>query len=69
MATTIEELRAVMRMEPSALALDLQKPDGHAARAAGKVATTWHKAVRKLDEIGDNPTPGSWRLSALFGRR
>lgn len=65
----LESLRATTRVGPSAFTLDLQKPDGVCARAARQAEATWSKVARKLDGIGKNPTPGSWRLDALFGRR
>jgi len=52
MATTIEELRAVMRMELKPFQRDLQQMNGISAKAARQVEQTWMATNRKLDHIG-----------------
>lgn len=54
MATTIEELRAVMRMELKPFQRDLQQMNGINARAARQVERTWLDTNRRLDGIGKN---------------
>ncbi|WEK05778.1 MAG: tape measure protein [Candidatus Devosia phytovorans] len=54
MATTIEELRAVMRMEMKPFMRDLQQMNGISARAARQVEQTWMQTNRRLDGIGKN---------------
>jgi tape measure domain-containing protein len=54
MATTIEELRAVMRMELKPFMRDLQQMNGISAKAARQVEQTWRNANRRLDGIGKN---------------
>lgn len=54
MATTIEELRAVMRMELKPFMRDLQQMNGISAKAAKQVEQTWRNANRRLDGIGKN---------------
>ncbi|QMV02570.1 tape measure protein [Devosia sp. D6-9] len=52
MATTIEELRAVMRMELKPFMRDLQQMNGISAKAARQVEQTWMATNRRLDHIG-----------------
>jgi len=52
MATTIEELRAVMRMELKPFMRDLQQMNGISAKAARQVEQTWRTTNRRLDGIG-----------------
>ncbi len=54
MATTIEELRAVMRMELKPFMRDLQQMNGISAKAAKQVEQTWMQTNRRLDGIGKN---------------
>lgn len=54
MATTIEELRAVMRMEMKPFMRDLQQMNGISAKAARQVEQTWLRTNRRLDGIGKN---------------
>src|SRR5690606_33677927 len=54
MATTIEELRAVMRMELKPFMRDLQQMNGISAKAAKQVERTWMQTNRRLDGIGKN---------------
>ncbi|GHC61648.1 tape measure protein [Limoniibacter endophyticus] len=54
MAVTVEELRAVMRMEMKPLERDLQKIHGINTKAAKQVENTWRNANRRLDGIGQN---------------
>lgn len=54
MAVTVEELRAVMRMEMKPFMRDLQQMNGVSAKAARQVENTWRQANRRLDGIGKN---------------
>lgn len=54
MAVTVEELRAVMRMEMKPFMRDLQQMNGVSAKAARQVEDTWRAANRRLDGIGKN---------------
>lgn len=54
MAVTIDELKAVMRMELNPFMRDLQKMHGVNGQAARKVEQTWMAANRRLDGIGKN---------------
>lgn len=54
MAVTLDELRAVMRMELNPFMKDLQKVNGVSARTAKLVETTWLSTNRRLDNIGRN---------------
>lgn len=54
MAVTVEELRAVMRMEMKPFMRDLQQMNGVSAKAARQVEQTWRAANRRLDGIGKN---------------
>lgn len=54
MAVTVEELRAVMRMEMKPFMRDLQQMNGVSSKAARQVENTWRQANRRLDGIGKN---------------
>lgn len=54
MAVTLDELRAVMRMEMNPFIRDLQKVNGITAQSARRVEATWMQTNRKLDNIGRN---------------
>jgi tape measure domain-containing protein len=54
MAVTLDELRAVMRMELNPFMKDLQKVNGVTAQTARKVETTWLATNKRLDNIGRN---------------
>ncbi len=54
MATTIEELRATLRMELKPFMRDLQQMNGVSSKAARQVENTWRQANRRLDGIGKN---------------
>ncbi|MEJ5079803.1 tape measure protein [Ochrobactrum sp. MYb379] len=54
MAVTVEELRAVMRMEMKPFMRDLQQMNGVSAKAARQVEQTWRAANKRLDGIGKN---------------
>ncbi|MEO4000310.1 tape measure protein [Mesorhizobium sp. CAU 1732] len=54
MAVTVEELRAVMRMEMKPFMRDLQQMNGVSSKAARQVEQTWRNANRRLDGIGKN---------------
>lgn len=52
MAVTLDELRAVMRMEMNPFMKDLQKVNGVTARTARLVESTWLSTNKRLDNIG-----------------
>ncbi len=52
MAVTLDELRAVMRMEMNPFIKDLQKVNGVTARTARLVESTWLSTNKRLDNIG-----------------
>jgi tape measure domain-containing protein len=52
MAVTLDELRAVMRMELNPFMKDLQKVNGVTARTARLVESTWLSTNKRLDNIG-----------------
>jgi len=52
MAVTVDELRAVMRMEMKPFMRDLQQVNGVSAKAARQIENTWRQANRRLDGIG-----------------
>ncbi len=52
MAVTLDELRAVMRMEMNPFMKDLQKVHGVTARTAKLVESTWLSTNKRLDNIG-----------------
>lgn len=52
MAVTLDELRAVMRMEMNPFMKDLQKVNGVTARTAKLVESTWLSTNKRLDNIG-----------------
>lgn len=54
MATDVDELRAVMRMELKPFMRDLQQMHGVSGKAARKVEQTWLATNRRLDGIGKN---------------
>ncbi|ANG97762.1 hypothetical protein A8A54_15500 [Brucella pseudogrignonensis] len=54
MAVTVEELRAVMRMEMKPFMRDLQQMNGVSAKAARQVEQSWRAANKRLDGIGKN---------------
>ncbi|WP_024588154.1 tape measure domain-containing protein [Aliihoeflea sp. 2WW] len=54
MAVTLDELKAVMRMEMKPFMRDLQKMHGVNGQAARRVEQTWMAANRRLDGIGKN---------------
>ncbi|MGI2036412.1 tape measure protein [Rhizobium panacihumi] len=54
MAVTLDELRAVMRMELNPFMKDLQKMNGVNARAARLMESTWLSTNKRLDNIGRN---------------
>lgn len=54
MAVTVEELRAVMRMEMKPFMRDLQQIHGVSAKAARQMESTWRQANRRLDGIGQS---------------
>ncbi|TKT78426.1 tape measure protein [Aquamicrobium sp. LC103] len=54
MAVTVDELRAVMRMEMKPFMRDLQQVNGVNAKTARQVEQTWRAANRQLDGIGKN---------------
>ncbi|MCA2372199.1 phage tail tape measure protein [Agrobacterium genomosp. 3 str. CIP 111-78] len=52
MAVTLDELRAVMRMEMNPFIKDLQKVNGVTAKTARLVESTWLSTNKRLDNIG-----------------
>ncbi|CDZ43197.1 Tail component of prophage protein [Neorhizobium galegae bv. officinalis] len=54
MAVTLDELRAVMRMELNPFMKDLQKVNGVTAKTARMVESTWLSTNKRLDNIGRN---------------
>lgn len=52
MAVTVEELRAVLRMEMKPFMKDLQQLHGVSAKSSRQVENTWRQANRRLDGIG-----------------
>lgn len=52
MATNVDELRAVMRMELKPFMRDLQQLNGVTGKTARKVEATWMATNRRLDGIG-----------------
>lgn len=58
MAVTLDELRAVMRMEMNPFMKDLQKVNGVTAQTARRVEATWNQTNRRLDNIGRNMALG-----------
>lgn len=52
MAVTVDELRAVMRMEMKPFMRDLQQVNGVSAKAARQIENTWRQTNRRLDGIG-----------------
>lgn len=52
MAVTLDELRAVMRMEMNPFMKDLQKVNGVTAKTARLVESTWLSTNKRLDNIG-----------------